>query len=240
VTPAQAKRQRKELMRQIARDHAPAARAKIAELRRQIAEARSAKRTAFVDARARCKSERTAARVRVRELRARLLAEIRAAVSRERALARDQCTADLAAAKEIAHRGQRARAELKAERDYRRELKRIERGNKRARLEHKRATARERRGESDDEVRANLSPEYLGLFERVKSKIRGEDRMTRTEAFLHYAEEHPAELLEGIEERTDAMIRELEQKEKETRRELRRGPKLPKVGALVYSDVVPF
>jgi hypothetical protein len=68
------------------------------------------------------------------------------------------------------------------------ELKRIERGNKRARQEFKRATAKERRGESDDEVRANLSPE----------------------------------------DRTDAMIREL-----------RRGPKAPKLGE-VYADEAPF
>lgn len=239
MTPAQARRQRKELLRSIAREHKREARETIARLRLQIRDARLAKRTAFVDARSKCRAERLAAKARVRELRARLLAELREATAREKSLARDQCAADVDAAKAIADRAARARAELKAERAYRREMRRIERGNKKARLEHKRATARERRGESDDEVRANLPPEYLALFERVKARVRASDRMTRTEAFLHYAEENPGELLEGIEERTDAMIRDYEQQERAARRSLARGPRVPKLRAFVADDV-PF
>jgi hypothetical protein len=47
---------------------------------------------------------------------------------------------------------------------------------------------------------------------------------TGTEAFLKYAEEHPSEVLEAIDDKTDALIRELEQKEREAARALRRGP----------------
>lgn len=42
--------------------------------------------------------------------------------------------------------------------------------------------------------------------------------MSRTEAFLKYAEEHPSEVLEAIDDKTDALIRELEQKEWGSRR----------------------
>ena len=48
--------------------------------------------------------------------------------------------------------------------------------------------------------------------------------MSRTEAFLKYAEERPAEVLNVIDDQTDALIRELERKEQEAARALRRGP----------------
>jgi hypothetical protein len=48
--------------------------------------------------------------------------------------------------------------------------------------------------------------------------------MSRTEAFLDYAEEHPDEALVAIDDKTDALIRELEEQERAARRELRRGP----------------
>jgi hypothetical protein len=42
-----------------------------------------------------------------------------------------------------------------------------------ASLEFKRTTKTERRGESDDEVRGNIPPEFVSLFERVKSRVIG-------------------------------------------------------------------
>ena len=42
--------------------------------------------------------------------------------------------------------------------------------------------------------------------------------MTRTEAFLHYAEEHPDEVLRSIEDKSDAVLRELEAQERAARR----------------------
>jgi hypothetical protein len=101
-------------------------------------------------------------------------------------------------------------------------LRRIERANRAARLQIRRPSRSERRGESDDEVRGNIPPEFVGLWERVKRRIRGSDRMTRTEAFLHYAHEHPSEVLEVLEDRTENLIRELEAKERAAARALRR------------------
>jgi hypothetical protein len=59
--------------------------------------------------------------------------------------------------------------------------------------------------------------------------------MTRTEAFLEYAHNHPAEVLTALEDRTEEMIRELEARERQVRRELKR--KAPREA---YADVPPF
>lgn len=72
----------------------------------------------------------------------------------------------------------------------------------------------ERQQESDDAVRGNIPPELVSLFERVKRHIRGGAHMSRTEAFLHYAEEHPGEVLVALEDKTEAMIRDLERRER--------------------------
>jgi hypothetical protein len=48
--------------------------------------------------------------------------------------------------------------------------------------------------------------------------------MSRTEAFLHYAEENPDDVLAATDDKTDALIRELEAQYGEARRSLRRPP----------------
>lgn len=101
-------------------------------------------------------------------------------------------------------------------------MRRIERGNRQRRAELIRASHKERQSESDDEVRGNIPPELVALFERVKGRIKGSDRMTRTEAFLHYAEEHPREVLLSIEDKTEAVIRDLERQAAKAEREARR------------------
>jgi hypothetical protein len=165
-------------------------------------------------------------------MRRRALEELRDAVQRERAAAREMCAADLSAARAIADKVQRGRGELEAERKYQRELRRIERGNRAARLEIKRASRAERRGESDQEVEGNIPPEFVSLWQSVKGRIRGSDRMTRTEAFMAYAHDHPAEVLTALEDRTNEVVRELEARERQARRDLRRKPR--------DSDVPPF
>jgi hypothetical protein len=122
---------------------------------------------------------------------------------------------------------ERPRAELHAEAAYQSEMPRIDRSNKARLREHPHATHIERRSESDDEVRSNLPPNFVPLFERVKRGIKATPRMSRTEAFLHYAEENPDEVFDVLEEGAAAMIRELEKKEREAARALRRGPRRP-------------
>lgn len=53
------------------------------------------------------------------------------------------------------------------------------------------------RRETDEEVRQNLeqTPGLVELFNRVRGSIKGNDRESRTEAFMCYVEEHPLERL---------------------------------------------
>ena len=220
MTPAEGRKQKRALMREIESARRRDARAKLVSLRQQIKDAKAHRREAIVHAKARCKGERIAARERARANRLRAVAELREAERRERHAARETCAIDLTNARSIADKVKRARVELDAERRYRAELKRIEQGNRRGRMLG--AKPRAARSESDDEVRANLPPEFLGLWARVKGQIRASDRMTRTEAFLQYAHDHGSELLSALDDRTDQVIRDLEAKERAARREVRR------------------
>jgi hypothetical protein len=246
VTPAQAKKNRAALWREIAREERRAARQKLAELRAELSSARAARRGSMGRARAECREARRRARQAGRELRARVLAELRETLRNMRARAREQCGADLGAARTLADRADRARAALVAERAYRAEMRRIE-GYERQRKREERqklgAPSVRRISESDDTVAANIPPEMLLLWERVKGRIRGTDRMTRTEAFLAYAHDHPGEILEAQEDQADVLVRELEARERQMEQELRamgtRGKARPgrKLGAV---EPVPF
>jgi len=222
-------------MKEIAREHRKQTREKLGRLRQELRDARALRRSELRQAKERCRAARLAVRAEARELRARVLAELRETIRRDRVKAREVCAVGLAEARGIADRIERARAELHAERSYHQELRRIERANRERHRETKHANRRERRAESDELVRSNIPEELMGLWENVKGSIRGSDRMSRTEAFLKYAEEHPNEVIAILEDRTEALIRDLEKRELEARRELRRGP--PRE---VYSDVVPF
>lgn len=217
MTPAQAKKNRAALWREIAREERRAAREKLAALRAELSNARAARRGSMTRARAECRQARRRAREQARELRDSLKSM--------RGHARAQCSADLGAARALADRALRARAAVVAERAYRTEMRRIE-GYERQRKREERGkfaagTTVRRISESDDTVSANVPPEMLSLWERVKGRIRGTDRMTRTEAFLAYAHDHPGEILEAQEDQADVLVRELEEREKQMEHELR-------------------
>lgn len=94
-----------------------------------------------------------------------------------------------------------------AERAFQRSLRRAERHHVVARTA--RASARERAAESDDEVRGNLPSELVPLFEQIKKHVRARPGMSRTEAVLQYAEDHPDEVLEATMSDADAAVRRL-------------------------------
>ena len=238
LSAAQGRKQRKELLKLIAREERKKQRAELARLRQALKEARATLRGARIRAIHVCKVGRREARARAKELRTRVLEQLREVLRAERRQARDACAAAQTGAKALADRRARARAELEAERRYRREMRRIERGNRDRRKEMGLAKGRVRRQESDDEVRGNIPPELVSLWERVKSRIRGGDRITRTEAFLHYAEEHPGEVLESIEDRTEEVIRSLERDERNVREAIRRP--IPRRHVAALAGDVPF
>jgi len=54
------------------------------------------------------------------------------------------------------------------------------------------------RPETDAEVRRNLPPDWIALFNRVRGQIRATPHLSRTEAFQQYVEDHPDEVVESL------------------------------------------
>jgi hypothetical protein len=97
-----------------------------------------------------------------------------------------------------------------------------------------RSTA-ERRSESDDEVRSNVDPHLLPLFEEVKGKIKGSERRSRTEAFLEYAEAHPEDVLFARErEAASSLHRAIMAQQREPRHAPRTRKMLQTSASLAY------
>lgn len=85
-----------------------------------------------------------------------------------------------------------------------------------------RSTTGERRQESDDEVRTNLQPDMVPVFDKVRRHIKGTPRKSRTEAFLQWAEENPGEVYDLLQHDADRYLAQLLAEEARTQRELRR------------------
>jgi hypothetical protein len=216
LSNAEAKRQRRQLLKEISAEHKRADRETLKRLRHEIKHVKARRREAMKDAVAFCRTGRVEARerakVRALELRAAAKEAIRLARIQEREAARSSCDARKREISESPLTSvAKARAAVKAERKYQKDLKRIE-SELRAKTRHQRTSSRERSSESDDEVRQNIPAELLPLFERVKRSIKGSTRQSRTEAFMLYAEENPHEVVdaqEGLAQREIArLIRE--------------------------------
>ena len=190
------------------------ARAKLAELRRELREARARRKGALLDAKERCRAERLAASERARAMRLRAVQELRVAMHDERAAARATCTGRLRDARTIKDEIARARAVLSAERQLQRDLRLAQRADSLRRRE-----APQRRGESDDQVLANIPSELAPLFDRIKRSIKAAPRVSRTEAFLKYAETHPDEVLLVTEDPRDLAVCALEREHRATARQ---------------------
>ena len=156
-------------------------------------------------------------RTRWKELRAEARRRVNAQIDAERAAMRARyAERKRAIVAEHADLVSRARALLLAEREEqaktRAELGRIKRALA------PRATAREARAESDDAVRANIPAELHPVFAVVRTRIKPSARMTRTERFFQWVEEHPNETLriqsEQAEAGADKLIREHEAAER--------------------------
>jgi hypothetical protein len=208
--------QKRQIRKQIEQDQRDKARAALRALRDKIRGVKAHRKEAMKEAVAFCRAERVRAREKAKErageLRRRAREEIRLAHEEEKIAARATCSTqkEHVRSSELTDR-EKARGELRAERAFQAEMKRIEQRQRKA--SRPRRTALERRQESDDEVRGNLPPDLLPLFERVKRQIRATDRMSRTEAFLKYAEENPAEVYAEQERRAEQEIRELMRQE---------------------------
>lgn len=188
----------------------------IEDLRRQIAAVHTRRRELVDRVRAQCKIAKSRVQTQVEQRRA----ELRREVAEMKQAERNRC----------ALRKARVRIESESKRDWlKREARerrrdqaataRIERHERRESKKHSRA---ERQGESDDEVRQNIDPEFVPVFNVVRAKIRQRPGMSRTEAFLHWLEEHPAELWALREELAEKRLRALLREQQEAERALRK------------------
>lgn len=69
--------------------------------------------------------------------------------------------------------------------------------------ERARLRGAERIRESDDEVRRNLPDDLAHVWERVKGRIKGTARTTRTERFLDWVHDHAAEVARMVNDRAE-------------------------------------
>lgn len=184
-------------------------RAKLAELRAKLKDARARKRKAMRAAVQQCRRQRVKVAAEVKAWKERERARINAEAKAARERARSRCTRRKCVIKKtggslIAQE----RRMLAEERAYQAQLQRLA-GAARKRKLRTAATAKERRAESDDYVRGNLPAELIPVFNRVKGAIKGGPRTTRTEAFLQWAESHPDEILHFQAHDTDREVARL-------------------------------
>lgn len=241
LSRGEARAHRLKLQRELAAQLRRADREKRAELRERIARAKRRRRERLAAARELCRSERAQLSKRLKAQRAAVMAELRDAFEAERRRARETC-----AGRQTAIRQQAGCAIAKAERilaEQRRMQDELRRAEQRYRTKSReRATAKELRAESDDRVRANLPPELVPVFERVKERIKPGPRRTRTEAFLEWAHENPGDVVAIQSAEAEADIARLIAEHEAHEREMRkpgRYKQSPERLAEVLADV-PF
>jgi len=207
---------RKELAAE-RRERRRAARQRLAGLRLELRDARARRKQAAFECKERCRAERLALSERLRALRLRVLSDLRETGRIERAALRSSCAARRAQVRAIRDEVGRARGRLAAERHEQAEMRRLER-QARERLAQAPACVT-CRAETDDEVLAKIPSDLAPLFERVKRSIKGKGRLSRSEAFLKYAEAHPDEVLAATQHPADTRVRELQEQTRELAKE---------------------
>lgn len=139
-----------------------------------------------------------------RAARREAIAAVKSDCALKRVELRQSCQTRAAVAKSSgASEVARRRAKLLEERDFERKM----RAHERPRV--LRSTSGERRQESDDEVRSNLQPEMVAVFDAVRKQIKGSPRKSRTEAFLQWAEENPDEVFSLLQHDADRYLTQL-------------------------------
>lgn len=234
---------RAKFLRTVARHHREKDRQKLRALREQIAEVKKRKAGAMRLVVSRCRSRRREIAKAVKEFRARERERINREVEAMRKTARDTCEARKQAIRLVAKtEEQKTRETLGAERALQRELRETER-HLRRRDAASRLTAAEKRAESDAEVARNIDEELLPIWQQVKRGIQSTDKISRSEAFLQWVEENPAEIVAFRERQAAADLKKLlrEQKAAETearRRSRRKRPSKAEIDE--YLKDVPF
>lgn len=220
-------RAKRQLARAADRDRLAAIKAKLREVKRSRPDRLRAIRTY-------CRTGRENARQAIARLRAEVRAELAARVQALRDAQRGDCLATRERVRsELDQRIVSAARELDEQRTHmKREYGRKPRGA--------RATARELRQESDDEVRRNLPPELVTVFDAVRRRILPEKRRTRTETFLEWVEANQDEAHEIIYRDVDRAVARLVEEQRAIERRRARGYRDPEAALAALESAVPF
>ncbi len=204
-----AARESKKLQTQIRRDT-------IRELRDRIRGAQRRRKQALRDVRRQCRAARVRLRQQIQDRKIAARAALKNEITSMRTEARTRCKRRIERVRELGGSSvHQERARLRHQENLNQEIARTE-----GRLRRKHARAeRTVRAESDDEVRSNLPDELVPVFDRVKKSIHGSPHMSRTEKFLHWAEENPDEVVSiqmmDADLAVERMIRDLQEQERQ-------------------------
>jgi hypothetical protein len=225
--------ERKKLQRELAQHLRDKDTAALRLLRARIGAARVDRRVLLAGARTQCRTAREALKVRQASERT----QLHEAHLVQRITGKTACETGKAGARSKgAELEADAKRTLAEERVYQRRVRDAGKAPK------QRSTARERGQEDDDAVRANLPPELVRVFDKVRKSIKGTARRTRTEAFLEWAEENPDEILSAQQADADRELKEMLKQQRElgrTVRDARRYKQTPEQLAELLAGV-PF
>ena len=221
------RRQLEQTRKELEREQRSAARERLQGLRSELKAARERRRERMKAVGSDCRSARKRISDRARAARERL----NAAIARSRENAKQSCNTvrGEVQSEALAELG-RALGALDLERGLQRQLAAWTRP-----ATSTTSTAREKRSESDDEVRANIEDSaMLAVWERVKGRIKGRGRTSRTEAFAEWIASHSAEVYEIQNAELEREIAELEREERALVTSLKkRQPRAPRALAAV-------
>ncbi len=210
------------LWKGIAKDERARRTKSLASHKAKIAAANATRRASREQAQTTCSAGRERAKIErvqaktlaLRAKAARLHAKHAAARSKAARLAAQKACARRASHGELTQALKSARHAYRVEHARIRELRAIERSARIRKEKPSLAKTRGPRQETDEEVRSNLPPELVSLFNRVRKHLKGGARISRTEQMLQYAEEHPREVYASMDDATDALVAQLESRQR--------------------------
>lgn len=221
-TAREIKRQQQQARREREAELRKRDREKLRRLRAHLKHARTLRKARVSEIVKLCRKARIANRERVKAIRAAHRKQAAEDVLRLRDEARGACeSAKETARQKVKGSVARAAAALQAEQQHQRTmrlwadpdpLKR--KGDGRGAAARRRAEAR---SESDSEVAGNIPVELLPAWEAVKHKIKESPHRTRTEAFLEWAHDHPADVRMVIDREIERDVARLVAAEAELR-----------------------
>ena len=222
-TAKQLQAQRKSLRAQRERDARRADRERLRQLRAHLSAARKVRTQRMREVRELCKRGRLRAREIAKAVRAKHRAEANAEIEKVRARSRAKCETNKDRARVRSSDSlKRAQHALQAEKQHQQTMRLYEKpakalGPKRTRKG--RATAIQ---ESDSEVVNNIPQELIPVWRKVKSRIKGSPRRSRTEAFLEWASENAGDVLLVLDKQWQADVDAMAKEEARLRRETAR------------------